>query len=290
MLMQPTPRTLIPECSPRHGNFSLRNLGWALVATTVGLLSLGHSFAFLLLAFVSFLALKEYLSMIPTRRADRRVLFWVYLAIPIQYAWAWDGWYGMFIIFIPVYVFLLLPVRMVLVGETHGFLRAVGTLHWGLMTTVFSLSHVAFLLTLSPKIIGGPGGAELVIYLVVLSQLSDLAQIVCSRIYGRRSIAPTVSKDKTLQGLIGAVLTSLVLALILGPRLTPLGPGQILFSAALIPIAGFFGELCIAAIRRDLGRTETHDDTPSGSRMLGRVDSLSYAAPLFFHFIWWAHY
>ena len=98
-------------------------------------------FAIRPLGFVSFLAFKEYITLIPTRRADHRVLFWAYLTISAQYYWAADGWYGMFIIFIPVYAFLLLPARMVLIGETEGFIRAAGTLHWGLMTTVFSLSH-----------------------------------------------------------------------------------------------------------------------------------------------------
>jgi phosphatidate cytidylyltransferase len=71
----------------------------------------------LFFAFLSFLALKEYLSLIPTRRADRRVLFWAYLAIPIQYLWVAWGWYGMFIIFIPVYMFMIIPIRMILVAK-----------------------------------------------------------------------------------------------------------------------------------------------------------------------------
>ena len=95
-------------------------------------------------AFVSFLALKEYFSLIPTRRADRRVLFWAYAAIPIQYFWVHEEWYGLFIIFIPVYLFLLLPMRMVIIGETNEFLRAAGTLHWGLITMVFSISRRFF--------------------------------------------------------------------------------------------------------------------------------------------------
>jgi len=118
-----------------------------------------------LLGFVSFLAFKEYLSLIPTRRADRRVLFWAYLAIPIQYYWVGIAWYGLFIIFIPVYLFLFLPFRMVIIGETQGFLRAAGTLHWGLMTTVFSLSHAAYLLFLPEEVNPLAGGAGLLLFL-----------------------------------------------------------------------------------------------------------------------------
>ncbi len=87
-------------------------------------------------AFVSFLALKEYLSLIPTRRVDRQVLLWAYFAIVAQYYWIYINWYIMALIFVPVYMFLFLPMRMVILGETQGFLKAVGTLQWGLMLTL----------------------------------------------------------------------------------------------------------------------------------------------------------
>ena len=83
-------------------------------------------FRFSSLGFLSYLALKEYFSLIPTRLADRQVLLWGYLAILLQYLWIYIGWYGMFLIFIPIYMFLFLPMRMVLIGETQGFLNAIG--------------------------------------------------------------------------------------------------------------------------------------------------------------------
>ena len=92
-------------------------------------------------SFISYLALKEYLSLIPTRRIDREVLLFAYLAIPIQYYWAAIDWYGMFIVFVPVWMFLFLPPLLVLRGRSEGFLRAVGTISSGLMMTVFTLSH-----------------------------------------------------------------------------------------------------------------------------------------------------
>ena len=121
---------------------------WIMAGVFALAISLNRQISLAFFALVSFLALKEYFSLIPTRRADRRVLFWAYLAIPLQYLWIAREWYGMFIIFIPVYVFLFLPMRMIMIGETQHFLRAIGTLHWGLMTLVFSISHVAFLLVL----------------------------------------------------------------------------------------------------------------------------------------------
>ena len=118
---------------------------WMIGAFTLCVL-LNQTVAVIFLAFISYLALKEYLSLIPTRRIDREVLLFAYLAIPLQYYWAAIDWYGMFIVFVPVWMFLFLPPLMVLRGQTEGFLRAVGTLSWGLMMTVFTLSHMAWLL------------------------------------------------------------------------------------------------------------------------------------------------
>ena len=132
------------------------------------LLSSGTSLVFF--ALISFLGLKEFLTLAPTRRVDRNVLFYIYLSIPVQYLWAALEWYGMFIIFVPVYLFLFVPLRMVLSGNTSNFLKAAGVLHWGVMTTVFSLSHLAFLLML-PGTEQNPHGSgpALVLYLIILT-------------------------------------------------------------------------------------------------------------------------
>lgn len=265
------------------------NTWWVMVIVFGLAIVLSRTFSLLFFGFVSFLALKEYFSLIPTRRADRRVLFWAYLAIPLQYYWVYAEWYGMFIIFIPVYCFLLLPVRMLLVGETDGFLRAIGTLHWGLMTTVFSLSHAAFLLILrhetpSGMLLAGPG---LMLYLVMLTQLNDVAQYLWGKSIGRDKIIPRVSPNKTWGGFLGGMLTILILAILLGPILTPLNTWQSALAGLIISIGGFFGDLNISAIKRDLGIKDSGTLLPGHGGILDRVDSLTYTAPLLFHYIYY---
>ena len=133
---------------------------WIMAALFCLALVVDRGWALLFFAFVSYIALKEYLSLIPTRRADRRVLLWVYIAVPLQYLWIYMGWYGMFIIFVPVYLFLAIPMRMVMIGETKGFLRAAGTIHWGAMVTIFSIGHVAFLLVLPGSVNANGAGSR----------------------------------------------------------------------------------------------------------------------------------
>jgi phosphatidate cytidylyltransferase len=256
---------------------------WVMVFIFVGALVIDRRLSVVVFAFISFLALKEYVSAIPTRRVDRRALFWAYLAIPVQYFWAGIGYYGMFIIFIPVYLFLLIPLRLVLAGETKGFLRAAGTLHWGLMVTVFSLSHGAFLLSLK-------GGSALLLYLVVLTQCNDVAQFISGKSFGKRKIVPLVSPNKTWAGFIGGVVVTSGLAMALAPHLTPLSHLQALLAGCLIAVGGFFGDLTVSAVKRDLGIKDMGATIPGHGGVMDRVDSLTYTAPLFFHLIYYLHF
>ena len=263
---------------------------WLIVAVFTAAVAFNKTVSIVVLAFVSFLAFKEYLSLIPTRRADHRVLLWAYLAIPFQYYWVGIAWYGMFIIFIPVYAFLFLPMRMVMIGETQGFLRAAGTLHWGLMITVFGLSHMAYLLALPDA--ANPAGASvgLLLYLVFLTEINDVAQYIWGKSFGRRKVTPTVSPNKTVEGMVGGVLTTTVLAVLLAPWLTPLSSLESVAAGALIGIAGFIGDVTISAVKRDIGVKDSGNTLPGHGGILDRLDSLTYTAPLFFHFIRYLHY
>ena len=285
----------------------LRVKTWWIMAGVFALaLVFDRTISLVFFAFLSFLALKEYLSLIPTRRVDRAVLFWAYLAIPIQYLWIGMEWYGMFIIWIPIYIFLFLPMRMVLQGETGGFLRAAGTLHWGLMTMVFSISHVAFLLVLrapqpelplrgagaaaaatAPPLLGGPA---LVLYLVFLTQFNDVAQFFWGKALGRHKVVPKVSPNKTLEGLLGGLATTVALAFVLAPWLTPLLPREAVAAGVIIGLGGFIGDVVISALKRDLGIKDSGSLLPGHGGILDRIDSLTYTAPLFFHYVLYLHF
>ncbi len=263
---------------------------WLMVGVFAVALVLGRAWMLVLFGAVSFLALKEYLSVIPTRRADRRVLLWAYLAIPVQYYWVGTEWYGMFVIFIPIYMFLFLPLPMLIIGETQGFLRAIGTLHWGLMATVFSLSHAAFLLVLPAA--GNPvaGGAGLLLFLLVLTEANDVAQYVWGKTLGRHKVIPKVSPGKTWEGLVGGVLTTTALSAGLAPWLTPFSPIESLGIGLLLGAAGFVGDVTISAIKRDLGIKDSGAMLPGHGGILDRLDSLTYTAPLFFHVVRYFHF
>ena len=262
---------------------------WWIIALLFLFLGMGSSATIVFFAFISFLALKEFLSIVSTRQADRNVVFWAYIAIPLQYYWVAEAWYGMFIIFIPVYLFLFIPMRMVLKGETDGFIKAAGTLHWAVMLTVFSVSHIAYLMVLP----GGnllAGGVGLVIYLLFLTQFNDVSQYIWGKLLGRYKIIPKVSPNKTWEGFLGGLLTITMTAGLLAPYLTPLTQLQGFAAGFIISAGGFFGDVVISSVKRDLKIKDCGNLIPGHGGILDRMDSLIYTAPLFFHFVYYLHF
>ncbi|MCW8932339.1 MAG: phosphatidate cytidylyltransferase [Gammaproteobacteria bacterium] len=262
---------------------------WWMIGILFACMSIGETYAIILFGFISFLALKEFFSIVPTRQSDRRVIFWAYLSIPLQYYFVSIEWYGMFIIFIPIYIFLFLPMRMVLIGETKGFIHAAGIMHWAVMLTVFCLSHIAYLLVLPEK---NPeaGSMGLVIFLIFMTQFNDVSQYIWGKALGKHKIIPKVSPNKTWEGFLGGMLTITLIAALIGPFLTPLSISLSLLAGLLINISGFIGDVVISSIKRDLEIKDSGDLIPGHGGILDRFDSLIFTAPLFFHYLHYIAY
>lgn len=229
---------------------------------------------------LTFFALKEYFSMIRSRKADRRLYLWAYLSIPVQFYWIYIEWYGMFIIFIPIYVFLFLPLPRLINKGTVGFLRSVSSTQWGLMLMVFGLSHLAYFQFATPEY-----GAGLVLFLVVLTQLNDVAHHLASLYFGKRKVVPTANPNLTWEGFVFAFLITTGTAYLIHPYLTPLGATFGVFSGMLISLSGFFGSLTVSVLKRDLLIGDDNKFDALKKSYLSQVDSLAYTSPVFFHVI-----
>jgi phosphatidate cytidylyltransferase len=274
---------------------------WQIVGLFILAVLLNRSGVLVFFALVSALSLREYLTLIPHRAADWRVLSLAYMSIPLQYLWIHWEWYGMFIIFIPVYLFLLIPTRLVLLGATDGFVQATSAIHWGLMTTVFSISHAAYLLVIEPgarprwplpeRAAGDAvwSGAGLLLFLVLLTELNDIFQYLWGKTLGRARVTPLVSPNKTWAGFLGGVASTTLFAATIGPWLTFMDWQHSLLAGLLIGLAGFAGDLSISALKRDLGVKDSGTALPGHGGILDRIDSLTYTAPLFFHFVWYGY-
>lgn len=250
-------------------NMNERITAWWVMSVVFSIALLtGRLGSVVLFALLSFLALREFITLIDSSRADHRALLVAFfLATPAQYVLVATERYGLFAIFIPVYVFLLIPAVLAVIGETHDFLRRTATIQWGLMICVYAISHAP---------------ALLLFYLVAVVQLSDVLQYVFGKLFGRHKIAPKVSPNKTWEGFVSGVLC----ATLIGTALywaTPFAPLEAAAMSLLVTLVGFLGGLVMSAIKRDRGVKDYGALIPGHGGVLDRIDALTFAAPVFFH-------
>jgi phosphatidate cytidylyltransferase len=264
-------------------NLNQRVFAWWVIVALFGVAFLfGKAGVILLFAFASFAALREFLTLTYTRRSDHWALLAAFfIGIPVQYYLVWIEWYGLYSVFLPVYGFLMLPVFSVLRGDTSHFLARIAAIQWGLMISVFCVSHIPALLTLDI-----PGftdkGLLLVAFLVIVVQGSDVLQYVFGKLFGRYKLAPSLSPSKTLEGLVGGVASATALGAALW-WITPFSPAQAAGLAFVSCVMGFLGGLVLSAIKRDRGIKDWGRMIEGHGGMLDRLDSVIFAAPIFFH-------
>jgi len=257
---------------------------WKMCAIFALAILVGRVGSLVLFGLISFLALREYMTLVPTRRADHRTLFWSFFVImPLQYFLIGIQWYGFFAIMIPVLAFVYVPTRIAIAGDTAHFLERAAKIQFGIMVCAYCLSHAPALLLL--KIPGFEGqDARLLLYLVLVDQMSDVLQFVWGKLIGRNKIAWRVSPNKTWEGFFGGILSATALGAALWWA-TPFTPLQSAGMSFTICILGFCGGLVMSAIKRDIGIKDFGRVIEGHGGILDRIDSLCFAAPIFFHLV-----
>ncbi len=273
-----------PEAQATISNLNARIGAWWIMSAIFALtLVIGPIGSLVLFGLMSFLALREYVTLLPTRRADHRTLFWAFFIFtPLQYFLIGIQWYGMFAILIPVFAFLFVPARLAIAGDTEAFLERASTIQWGLMICVYCLSYTPALLMLQIPGYGRP--AKLMLYLVLVDQLSDVMQYVLGKMLGRHKIAPVVSPNKTWEGFVGGVLSATAIGTALW-WMTPFTPAVAAPVSLVITLMGFAGGLTMSAIKRDRGVKDYGTLIKGHGGILDRMDSMCFAAPVFFHIV-----
>lgn len=314
----------------------------------------GHGVTILLFGFISFWALREFITLTPTRPGDHRALFWVFfLLTPAQFVLVWLERYDLYSTLIPVYAFLLIPARIALSGDAKRFLERTAKIQTGLLICVYCLSFAPALLTLdipsydpsgvraspganqepydeaiesgtgetmatglaetpagntteasqepseenpsgvrrevadneSPIAAGKPAGGtvRLLFFFVLMTQLSDALQFAWSKLPSRHLIVPTISQTRTWEGLLAGVAS----VTLLGAALRFATPfphwWQPACASAVIGLMGLAGGLTMSAIKRDRGVKDFGTLVEGHGGVLDRIDSICFAAPVFFH-------
>lgn len=266
-------------------NLNARIKAWWVMILVLGVaFALGRVAVIVLFLGISFYALREFLTLTPTRRSDYFALLAAfYIALPLQYFFILTGWYGMLAIFLPVYGFLLLPIFAALGGDTTRFLERAASTQWGVMIAIYCISTVPALVLIPIADYEGRN-LLLIAWLVLVVQGSDVLQYICGKLFGRRKVAPALSPSKTWEGLIGGV----TLASLLGAALywiTPFDLLEAFWMALVVNLMGFAGGLVMSAIKRDRGVKDWGTMIEGHGGMLDRLDSLCFAAPIFFHLV-----
>lgn len=276
--------------------FNLRvRAWWMMFLILIAGLILGYVATVVLFGLISFWALREFITMTPTRRGDHRTLFWTFVVFtPLQYVLVGLGKYELYSVMIPVYASLFLPARIAIAGDPKRFLERVAKIQAGLLICVYSLSHAPALLGLvlatadkKAWIIDAASGqrgsnASVLFFFVLIVQLNDSFQFLWSRLWGQHVIAPQINASRTWEGLVGGVLSTMIAGTLLWWA-TPFGlywAGPI---AGLVSLAGFAGSMTMSGIKRDRGVKDYGTLVSGHAGVLDRIDSLCFAAPVFFH-------
>jgi phosphatidate cytidylyltransferase len=264
----------------------MRTKSWWMMATIFVVATVLHpAISFVAIGLLSFMALRELSSISKNvRPEDRKILIWCYLAIPVQYTLAYTGQYTLFLTFIPIFMHLWIPFMLVIKGETKDIGRSMSVLPMQLMLTVFGVSHLAFLLSL-PELDGfKAGGRGLLLFVVFITEMNDVFQFTWGKLFGKLKVMPTISPNKTWEGLIGGVVTTTIVGYFLR-FLTPFSEIEALVICFSVAVTGFIGDVVVSAVKRDVGIKDTGDVIPGHGGILDRIDSLALTAPVFFHIV-----
>jgi phosphatidate cytidylyltransferase len=257
---------------------------WKMCVVFLLCLLFGRIAALVVFGVISFLAMREYMTLVPTHRSDHLTLFWSFFVImPLQYFLLGMQWFVFFVVLLPFFVFAFIPTSIAIEGDTSHFLERVAKIQFGIMVCVYCLSHLPALLFLHVPVSQGQN-ARLLLYLVLIDQLSDVLQFVWGKLIGKRKIAWRVSPNKTWEGFAGGVLS----ATLIGAAfwwVTPFTPLQSAAISFIICILGFAGGLVMNAIKRDIGIKDFGVVIEGDVGILDRIDSFCFAAPIFFHLV-----
>jgi phosphatidate cytidylyltransferase len=285
-------------------SFNRRILAWWMMYAVMGATLLTGSqpfFAILFFFAISFWALREFISLTSTRLGDHRALFWVFFFFtPMQYVLVWLGqnrpyslWgvtfdaEPLFTILIPVYAFLFIPARVAFSGDHKRFLERTAKIQSGLLITVYAMSHAPALLDMPirwPVDRPEQGNGGMLVFLILVVQIAEVAQLLWSRALGKRLIAPEISSSKTWEGFLGAAVTASLAGMGLW-WVTPFTPIQAAAMSFIIAIAGMAGSMTMSAVKRDRGVRDFGTLVEGHAGVLDRFDSICFASPVFFHIV-----
>lgn len=265
---------------------------WTLAAMMSVAVIFGRTGICVLLAVASVLGVREFLKLIGTRRIGKVGMLVAFAAVPLQYGLIAHGDLELAKFVLPIGALLLLSTARLLCCGPEDFIRTTAGVYWGIMLLVYGLSHAALLVTLPVEGEPSVGHIGWFLFVVIVTEMDDIAQALVGRKFGRHKITPLISPNKTWEGFAGGVATSVLLSLLLAPWLTTFTAinttrGLLISVSAglLLVFAAFLGDINMSAVKRDVGVKDGSAILPGMGGVIDRVDSLTFTAPVFYYFV-----
>lgn len=255
---------------------------WVMILIFTLVIFINREVATIGIALLSLIAFRELSSNLNLRNTDRRSLLWCYIAIPFQFMAAYTQYYGFFVIFIPVIMYLFLTLRTVSSGDVQNITRSLGMIHWSVMLTVFSFSHLAYILSLPPKEGFTAGNGGMILFIVLITEVNDVYQFTCGKLFGKNKIIPTVSPNKTIEGFVGGLILTTITGYFLN-FLLPVNTDKTIILTILLCVVGFGGDITLSAVKREHKIKDMGTSIPGHGGMMDRLDSLAFTTIAFFY-------
>ena len=264
--------------------FNRRVRAWIIICALLAIAFFSPTLTVALFGLMSFWALREFITLTPTRLGDHRALFWVFFIFtPLQYVAVAFNNYGFYSIWIPVYAFLFIPARIALAGDFKRFLERVAKIQSGLLICVYCLSFAPALLYLKIPGDSPSATARLLFFFVTMALLAEAFEFVWSQLYGRHVIAPAINASRTWEGLVGGSASTALAGMVLHWATPFEYLWQTAFMSMIVAVMGFAGSMTMSAIKRDRGVRDYGTLVEGHGGVLDRIDAICFAAPVFYH-------
>jgi len=264
--------------------FNRRVRAWWVICALLAIAFVSPTLTVALFGAMSFWALREFITLTPTRLGDHRALFWVFFFFtPLQFVLVAYNNYGLYSILIPVYAFLFIPARIAIAGDFKRFLERVAKIQSGLLICVYCLSFAPALLYLKTSPTDTASNARLLFFFVAMALLAEAFQFGWSQLYGRHVIAPTINAARTWEGLVGGSASAALAGMALYWATPYKQVWEAAFMSMVIAVMGFAGAMTMSAIKRDRGVRDYGTLVEGHGGVLDRIDSICFAAPVFYH-------
>ena len=155
----------------------------------------------------------------------------------------------------------------------------------GIASTFLVFGYVGIMGGFAGLILARPDGIGLLLGLVLCSVASDIGAFAAGRRFGRRHIAPTISPNKTVEGLLAGMVASVVVGFVLVGSISPWGRFHALALGVVVAVLAPLGDLCESLLKRDLGVKDLGGLLPGHGGVLDRFDAMIFALPAVYYLI-----